>query len=140
MIKFETVGMFDDAVNNPVLKAEKDVPNHSFQTIDEVVYFIDNVITGDDAYKDDVVIKQGEYLRGYDLTYLAGQKFVIDGKHISDELSGLNVNDALEVQEDGTLKKAEAEAKGVHFVITDKNVYLTEPAVKAKVVVAEAGE
>lgn len=139
MVKFETVGMFDDAVNNPTLKAEKDVVNHSFQKIDDVVYLIDNVIVGDDAYKDGVVIKKGEFLRGYDLRYLEGQKLVIDGKHIQDELTTLNKDDVLEVQDDGTLKKGES-GKGVHLVITDKDVVLTEAAVKAKVVVADVGE
>lgn len=134
--------MFDDAVNNPVLTSEKDVVNNTIVKIDKEAYLVSNVITGDDAYKEDVVIPKGEPLRAYNLKYLEGQKLVIDGKHISGgDLKSLNVKDALEVQDDGTLKKAEAEAKGVHLVITDKDVVLTEPAVKAKVVVAEeAGE
>ena len=136
MIKVETLGMIEVAKINPVLKHEEDVANYSFLTIDDDMYLIANTLTGDDSYKEDVVIPAGEYLNGFRVKAWEGQKLVIDGKHIEDELDTLEVGDALAVQEGGGLKKADS-GEGVHLVITDKGVTLTESAVKAKVVVAE---
>lgn len=135
MIKCETLGMLDVAKINPILKHTDDVKNYSFLTVDDELYLISNTLTGDNAYREDVVIPAGEYLNGYLVKAWEGQKLVVDGKHIQDELSGLNVGDALEAQSDGTLKKASS-GTGVHLVITDTGVTLTEAAVKAKVVVA----
>lgn len=131
--------MLDTAKINPVLTHTEDVKNYSFLTKDEELYLIANTITGDDSYKEDVIIKKGDYLNGFLVRAWDGQKLVIDAKHIQDELTTLNVNDVLEAQEDGTLKKGEA-GKGVHLVITDKGVTLTGAAVKAKVVVAADAE
>lgn len=83
MIKCETVGMLDIAKINPVLTSANDVVNNSFLTVDGITYVILNDINGDDAYKDGVTIKAGEYLNGYDLSAWAGQKLVIDEKHIT---------------------------------------------------------
>lgn len=135
MIKVETLGMLDVAKVNPVLKHTEDVKNYSFLTVDNELYLISNTITGDNSYREDVTIPAGEYLNGFLVKAWDGQKLVIDGKHIQDELSALNVGDILEAQDDGTLKKVSTSA-GVHLVITDKGVTLTEAAVKAKVVVA----
>lgn len=135
MIKVETLGMLDVAKVNPVLKHTKDVKNYSFLTADNELYLISNTITGDNSYREDVTIPAGEYLNGFLVKAWDGQKLVIDGKHIQGELSALNVGDILEAQDDGTLKKVSTSA-GVHLVITDKDVTLTEAAVKAKVVVA----
>lgn len=134
MIKVETLGMLDVAKVNPVLKHTEDVKNYSFITIDDELYLVSNTITGDNAYREDVVIPAGEYLNGFLVKAWDGQKLVIDGKHIQDELSGLSAGDTLVAQEDGTLKKGAA--SGVHLVITDTGITLTEAAVKAKVVVA----
>lgn len=131
--------MLDTAKVNPVLTKETDVKNYSFLTIDGDLYLIANTLTGDDSNKGDAVIKKGDYLNGFLVKAWEGQKLVIDAKHIQDELTTLNVNDVLEAQEDGTLKKGES-GKGVHLVITDKGVTLTEAAVKAKVVVAADAE
>lgn len=136
MIKIETLGMLDVAKVNPVLTHTEDVKNYSFITVDEELYLVSNTITGDNAYREDVVIPAGEYLNGFLVRAWDGQKLVIDGKHIQDKLSGLVVGDALVAQKDGTLKKGEAE--GVHLVITDTGITLTEAAIKAKVVVATA--
>lgn len=136
MVKIETLGMLDVAKINPVLKHTKDVKNYSFITVDEELYLISNTIIGDNANKEDVTVSAGEYLNGFLVRAWEGQKLVIDGKHIQDELSDLSIDDTLVVQEDGTLKKGNA--KGVYFVITDTGVTLTEAAVKAKVVVATA--
>lgn len=135
MIKVETLGMLDAAKVNPVLQHTEDVKNYSFLTVDDELYLISNTITGDNSYREDVVIPAGEYLNGFLVKAWDGQKLVIDGKHIQDELDGLNVGDALEAQEDGSLKKADS-ATGVHLVITDKGVTLTGAAIKAKVVAA----
>lgn len=133
MIKCMTIGMWDVAKINPVLKAEKDVANYSFMTFDNDLYLIANTIVGDDSYREDVVIKAGEYLNGFLVKAWEGQKLVVDGKHIVDGVAALNVGDALVPNEEGKL--AVGEAAGVHLVVTEKTT-LTEAAVKVKVVVA----
>ena len=133
MIKCEVIGMIDVAKINPVLKAEKDVANYSFMTVDNDLYLISNTIVGDDAYREDVVIKAGDFLNGFLVKAWEGQKLVIDGKHIVDGVAALSAGDVLVPNEDGKL--AVGEAAGVHLVVTEKTT-LTEAAVKAKVVVA----
>jgi len=141
MIKVETLGMLDIAKINPVLTSANDVVNNSFLTVDGITYVILNDINGDDAYKDGVTIKAGEYLNGYDLSAWAGQKLVIDEKHIT-YASGADYDDItagttlLKPKTDGTLEVAStAPSSGVYFKVTDK-VTLTEKAVKAVVMVA----
>ena len=137
MIKVETLGMLDIAKINPVLTAEEDVVNHSIIKVDDVIYLISNTITGDDSFKEDVVIPAGESLNGYDVEAWKGQKLVVDGKHVTDGITSLEVNDKLTVDEGGKLKKSEMEPEsGVYFVVTDKGITLTEPAIKVKVMVA----
>ena len=138
MIKIETIGMLDTAKNDPTLTHTADVKNYSFLTKDDEVYLIANTITGDKAYSPDEVIAKGDFLNAFLLKAWEGQKLVIDGKHITDALSGVSVGDTLVPQEDGTLKKGDA--KGVCLKVTDKGVRLTEEAVKAKVVIAASGE
>lgn len=138
MIKVETLGMLDVAKVNPVLKSDKDVKNYSFLTFDGDLYLISNTITGDDAYREDIVIPAGEYLNGFMVEAWKGQKLVIDGKHIDGDASTLEKGDILVAQEDGTLKKGVA-TQGVYLVVTDTKTTLTEAAVKAKVAVG-AGE
>ena len=135
MIKCETVGMLDIAKINPVLTSANDVVNNSFLTVDGITYVILNDINGDDAYKDGVTIKAGEYLNGYDLSAWAGQKLVIDEKHIT-YASGADYDDItagttlLKPKTDGTLEvTATASESGVYFKVTDK-VTLTGKAVK----------
>lgn len=133
MIKVETLGMLDIAKINPVLKADKDVINYSFVTEDDEVYLVSNTITGDDSYKEDVVLKAGTYLNGYNVKAWEGQKLVVDGKHIVGGVDGLAKDTVLVVAEDGKLTAGEA--TGVHFVVKE-HVMLTEKAVKVKIVVA----
>ena len=135
MIKVETLGMYDIAKINPVLKSANDVVNNSFLTVGGITYVILNDINGDDAYKDGVVIKAGEYLNGYDLSAWAGQKLVIDEKHIT-YASGADYDDItagttlLKPKTDGTLEvTSTAPESGVYFKVTDK-VTLTGNAVK----------
>ena len=142
MIKFETVGMYDDARNNPTLKSTSDVKNHSFLTVDGILYFIDNTIAGDNAYREGVVIPAGEFLRGYDVRAFEGQKLVADEKHIkyaakktyADIVAGTTLMSA---NADGQLEViTSAPTSGVYFKVTDKTV-LTENAVKVLVMVAD---
>jgi len=134
MIKIESLGMIEVAKVNPVLKAEKDVKNYSFITVDDIVYLVANTVTGDNAYREDVVIPAGEYLNGYALKAWEGQKLVIDGKHITGGIEAATVGTVLVPAEDGALTTGEA--AGVHLVVTDVDTRLTEKAIKAKVVVA----
>ena len=135
MIKCETVGMLDIAKINPVLTSANDVVNNSFLTVGGITYVILNDINGDDAYKDGVTIKAGEYLNGYDLSAWAGQKLVVDEKHIT-YASGADYDDItagttlLKPKTDGTLEvTSTAPESGVYFKVTDK-VTLTGKAVK----------
>lgn len=133
MIRIESVGMIDTAKNNPVLKAESATPNYSFVTYDDVLYLVANTLTGDDSYREDVVIPAGEYLNGFQVDAWAGKKLFIDGKHIEGGVDALKVGDTLVVS-DGKLAKGAA--AGVHFVVTDINLMLTEKAIKARVAIA----
>lgn len=135
MIKVETLGMLDIAKINPVLKSEKEVKNYSFIVNDGVTYLVCNTIVGDDAYKDNVVISAGEFLNGYDVSAWVNQKLVVDGKHVTGGVSALEKGAVLVVDE-ATGMLAPGSAAGVHFVVTDTNVTLTEAAVKVRVAVA----
>lgn len=132
MVKVNSVGMLDVAKINPVLKSTKDVTNYSFITDNDILYLISNTIVGDDAYKKDVIIKAGEFLNGYIVKAWEGQELVVDGKHI---LGGIPAKDTILVANaDGKLETGSA--TGVHFVVTDDKVTLTEAACKVRVVVA----
>ena len=133
MVKCEVIGMLDIAKINPVLTSENDVTNYSFLTVDDIDYVIFNDINGDDSYKDDVTIKAGEYLNGYQLAPWVGQKLVVDGKHITGGVADLEVGATLVIGDDGLLKAGTA--TGIGFKVTDK-VTLTEAAVK--VVITQA--
>lgn len=134
MVKTETIGMIEVCKVNPIIKLDKDVKNHSFITVDEVVYLVANTLTGDNAYREDIVLPAGEYLNGFDLRAWEGQKLVIDGKHIDGGVEAAVEGAILVPAEDGMLKVGEAD--GVHLVVTDVNTRLTEKAIKAKIVVA----
>lgn len=140
MIKLETIGALDVAKINPVLTSASNVANYTFITDNSILYLIANTLTGDDAYREDVVIKAGEYLNGYQVDALAGLKLVVDEKHIAyaanKSYSDLVVNNVLTVDANGKLAvAAETPASGVYFKIIEK-VTLTEPAVKVLVCVA----
>ena len=150
MIKVETLGQLDIAKINPVLKSSGDVTNNSFLVEGGVTYLIMNDIYGDDAYKDEVTIKAGEYLNGYDVSAWNNQKLVIDEKHIAygtGKTYADLVVENLATSTDGTILKVKTGGKlevtdtaptsGVYFVVTDK-VTLTEKAVKVRVVVVDA--
>jgi len=141
MIKCETVGMFEIAKLNPVLTSENAVANYDFLTKNDITYLICNTTLGDDAYRDDVTFAAGEYLNGYQVDVWAGQKLVIDEKHIAYG-SGEDYDDItagttlLTINAAGKLAIAEAAPEtGVYFKVTDKTT-LTGKAVKAMVMVA----
>ena len=138
MVKTETIGMIETAKVNPVITSDVDVMNYSFVNHDEDVYLVANTLAGDDCYKEDVVIKAGEYLNGYLVKAWEGQKLVIDKKHIDagEGYDAIMADTILTVEADGTLTVASvAPATGVYFKVTEKCT-LTEQAVKAKIVVA----
>jgi len=150
MIKCETVGMIEVSKNNPLLTSEKDVANYDFITVDELLYLICNTIVGDDAYRDAVTIKAGEFLNGYQVDAWVGQKLVVDESHIAyadgKTYADLKVADPdadpaveatlLTVNDEGKLAvAASTPASGIYFKVTDK-VTLTEKAVKVLVCAA----
>lgn len=143
MIKVETLGMYDVAKVNPILVSDKEVANHSFITVDDVLYLVDNTIVGDDAYKEGIVFPAGEKLNGYDVKAWEGQKLVVDNKHITYASTGVTEyskivegTTLLKAKSDGTLEVAtSAPSTGIYFKVTDKCT-LTENAVKVKVIIA----
>ena len=139
MITFETLGGKIAAKTNPVIKLDADVANYTFKEIDGILYLIMTDLNGDDAYIDDTVLKANTYLNGVIVKSLEGLKLVVDGKHIVDGVEGLEENAYLTANENGKLAVAESQpTSGVYFVVTDVNVRLTQPAVKVRVMVADA--
>lgn len=132
MVKVETVGMYDVAKINPTLSLNRDIKNHSFITIDNILYLIDNTLAGDNSYRDDVILKAGEKLNGYIVGAWEGQNLIVDAKHVVDDIDDLDVGDTLTVNND-KLKSVE-EVSGVYFEVVGKTK-LTENAVVVKVCV-----
>lgn len=135
MIKCETLGMLDVAKNNPVLKSDKDVKNYSFIVDDGDSYVVMNTNSGDDAYKEGVVIKAGEPLNGFDLKAWEGQRLVIDGKHIDGDFATVSVADTVLVIDKATGKLKVGTGTGINLVVK-ATTRLTEDAVIAKIVIA----
>ena len=135
MIKCETLGMLDVAKNNPVLKSDKDVKNYSFIVDDGDSYVVMNTNSGDDAYKEGVVIKAGEPLNGFDLKAWEGQRLVIDGKHIDGDFATVSVADTVLVIDEVTGKLKVGTGTGINLVVK-ATTRLTEDAVIAKIVIA----
>lgn len=131
MVKVETIGMYDVAKINPTLVSDKDVVNHSFISVDNVLYLIDNTVVGDDAYKEGIVIPAGEKLNGYVVKAWEGQKLVVDGKHVEGSIESLEDGDVL-IAKDGKL--ATGEAVGTYFIVAGKTT-LTEAAIKVTIAV-----
>ena len=130
MIKVETLGMLDVAKVNPVLTSDKDVKNYAFITVDGETYLVANTLAGDDCYKEDVTIKAGQFLNGFNLKAWDGQNLVIDCKHVTGECAK---NAILTIAADGTLVvDDETPASGAYFKVVD-TCTLTGKAVKAKV-------
>lgn len=143
MIKFETIGMFDTAKNNPVITSTGAVANYSFITYDGDLYFISNIVTGDAAYVDNTTFTAGEKLRGFLVKSLEGQKLVADEKHIkygdSQTYASITAGTTL-MGVDSTTGKLQiinsAPTSGIYFKVTDKTT-LTGNAVKIKVIVVD---
>ena len=98
-------------------------------------------ISGDESYVDEMTIKAGEPLNGFQVDAWAGQKLVIDERHIaygSDEDFEDITEDTtmLTIDANGALAIAEsAPESGVYFKVTDKIPGVIN-RVKARVVVA----
>jgi len=142
MIKFETLGMYSVAKNEPTLTSLTDIQNYSFVTVDGILYLVSQEQSGDKQYAKDYTIKAGEFFKGYVVASLADKKLVIDGKHIAYDdgkgYSDLAKDDILTLNGENKLAVAlSAPASGVYFVISDVDVTLTEPAIKAYVKVAD---
>lgn len=136
MIKIETLGMLDVAKVNPVITSENDVVNNQFITYEDNAYLVANTLTGDNAYRDDVVLKAGEYLNGYLVKAWEGQNLVIDSKHVTGDYATYAVAEkVLVIGEDGKLTEGEKPADGVYFVVVGKCT-LTGQAIKVRVCVA----
>ena len=150
MIKLNTIGMYDIAKIEPTLTSTSNVNNYSFLVVGDITYLILNDTNGDDSYKEDIAIKAGECLNGYDVSAWNNKKLVIDEKHIAyasqKDYSDLVVEN-LATSTDGTMLKVAssggklevtdtAPTSGVYFVVTDK-VTLTEKAIKVRVVVVD---
>ena len=142
MIKVETIGMIQNSKINPTITSENDVANYTFLTVDGDLYLISNTVTGDNAYREGVTFKAGEYLNGYLVKAFEGEKLVIDEKHIaygSKETYASLVDGTILTVADGKLKiTASAPTDGVYFKVKEKTT-LTGKAVKAKVYVAGDG-
>lgn len=137
MVKIETLGMLDVAKVNPVITSATDVANYSFITHEENVYLVANTLMGDDAHREDVIIKAGEYLNGYLVKAWEGQKLVVDAKHIDGEYDTYSDDDTtLIVDASGKLKQGSKPAAGGIYFAVDGKCTLTEQAVKVKVCVA----
>lgn len=142
MVRVETLGQIEICKNNPVVKSENDVANYSFITVDGDLYLVANTLTGDDAGKEDVVIKAGDFLNCFLVEAWKGQKLVADEKHIaygeSQSYASITAGTTLlKANAAGKLEiTASAPTSGVFFKVTDK-VTLTENAVKMKVMVVD---
>ena len=136
MIKFETIGMNEVAKLNSVITLQDDVVNNQFITHEDNDYLVMNTFTGDDSYREDVVIKAGEHINGYLVKAWEGQNLVVDDKHVTDDYNTYAVKDTeLVIDADGKLTVGSAPESGVYFVVVDKCT-LTEKAVKVRVCVA----
>ena len=137
MVKFKQVGTLDVSKINPVLKSEKDVMNNSFQVIDEVPYVIMNTLTGDDAYKDAVIIKAGEYLNGYAIDAICGHTLVVDAKHIKGTFDEIEGGTFLKIGTEGQLEVSESAPEDATYFVVTSLCKLTEDAVE--VLICSAG-
>lgn len=141
MIKIYELGMLDNAVNVPDVKAEADTSNYTFVEHDGEQYLMANTLTGDDAYKEDVVIKEGEYMNLFLVRAWETKELVIDAKHITfgagESYASITAGTTLlTIATDGTLEIADAAPDaGVYFKVTAKTM-LTGEAVRAKIMVA----
>jgi hypothetical protein len=137
MIKVQTLGMYDVAKNNPVLKSASAVANYSFLVDDGDAYVVMQSINGDDAYKEGITIPAGQPINGFQLKAWEGQKLIIDGKHVDGVFATVSVAGTILVIDTATgkIKVGTAPTSGAYFVVKETTT-LTENAVIAKVVVA----
>lgn len=146
MIKLKNLGMLKNAKINPVLSSSSAVNMYDFIIKDGVTYLVMNVPTGDNSYKDGVVIPAGENLNGFDIATWENQKLLIDAKHIAfgsgESYDAMTVGTVLTVittgENKGKLEIAEVSpARGAYFTVT-KKCHLTGNAVE--VIISNADE
>lgn len=142
MIKCETLGMIQIAKNNPVLTSETDTAIYDFITQDGITYLVANTLSGDEVYQDDIVIKAGDPISGFEILAWEGMNLLVDEKHIAygenEDYEDITVDTTLlGIAENGKLEIiAEAPSDGIYFKVIDK-CRLTENAVKVVIVVAD---
>ena len=142
MIKCETLGMIQIAKNNPVLTSETDTAIYDFITQDGITYLVANTLSGDEVYQDDIVIKAGDPISGFEILPWEGMRLIIDEKHIAygdgesydDIVAGTTL---MEINDDGKVEiVATAPNDGIYFKVVEK-CRLTENAVKVLIVIAD---
>ena len=142
MIKCETLGMIQIAKNNPVLTSETDTAIYDFIKKDGIVYLVANTLSGDESYRDDVVIKAGDFISGFEIAAWEGMNLIVDEKHIA---YGENVDydditvgtTLMTIGDTGKLEISEnAPNDGLYFKVIEK-CRLTEKAVKVLIMVAD---
>lgn len=133
MVRCKTIGQIEICKNNPILKSEDDVKNYSFLTFDGDLYLIANTLTGDDSYKEDVVIKAGDFLNGFMVEAWKGQNLIVEAKHIATAMSSITEGTTLLVANSaGKLESGSKPASGCYF----KAVKKLDDALEVKVMVA----
>jgi len=137
MIKYNMLGMNNVAVNDPTITSESAVTNYSFITHGGEIYMIDQLVTGDDAYKEDLSFDAGTLLRGFLVRQWDRQELIVDGKHITGGVTGLTVDAVLVVDTDGKLKTGTAPTSGVYFKVTKTGINLNEAAVAVRVILVD---
>lgn len=142
MIKCETLGMIQIAKNNPVLTSETDTAIYDFIKKDGIVYLVANTLSGDESYRNDVVIKAGDFISGFEIAAWEGMNLIVDEKHIA---YGENVDydditvgtTLMTIGDTGKLEISEnAPNDGLYFKVIEK-CRLTEKAVKVLIMVAD---
>lgn len=142
MIKCETLGMIQIAKNNPVLTSETDTAIYDFITQDGITYLVANTLSGDESYRDDIVIKAGDPISGFEILAWEGMNLIVDEKHIA---YGENVDydditvgtTLMTIGDTGKLEISEnAPNDGLYFKVIEK-CRLTEKAVKVLIMVAD---
>ena len=142
MIKCETLGMIQIAKNNPVLTSETDTAIYDFITQDGITYLVANTLSGDESYRDDIVIKAGDFISGFEILAWEGMNLIVDEKHIA---YGENVDydditvgtTLMTIGDTGKLEISEnAPNDGLYFKVIEK-CRLTEKAVKVLIMVAD---
>jgi len=139
MIKFRDLGTFKVAKLSPVIVSQAEVANNTFIVFDEITYLVCQESNSDDSYKEGLVFKAGEKIRGFNIKSLLGRVLVCDKKHIDFDdgetyASSITAGTTLlGITDDGELEIINsAPASGYYFKVLRK-CRLTEDAVELQV-------